>query len=95
MIILTGHGEDYAYFVPDIGDTIYDLVWHLDHYECDKRIVNKISIDGADIIIWFKSLCVGRSLKAINKLWFMTEKEAINACNKYKKELQIKGKCKI
>ena len=50
-----------------------------------KRIVNKISIDGDDTIIWFKSLCVGRSLKAINKLWFMTEKEAINACNKYKK----------
>ena len=25
MIILAGYGEDYAYFVPDIGDTIYDL----------------------------------------------------------------------
>lgn len=28
MTILVGPGEDYAYFVPDIGDTIYDLVWH-------------------------------------------------------------------
>ncbi len=26
MTILVGPGEDYAYFVPDIGDTIYDLV---------------------------------------------------------------------
>lgn len=91
MIILAGYGEGYAYFVPDIGDTIYDLVWHLDHYEYVKRIVNKISIDGDDTIIWFKSLCVGRSLKAINKLWFMTEKEAINACNKYKKIYRQKG----
>lgn len=91
MIILAGYGEDYAYFVPDIGDTIYDLVWHSDHYEYAKRIVNQISIDGDDTIIWFKSLCVGRSLKVINKLWFMTEKEAINACNKYKKIYRQKG----
>ena len=51
----------------------------------DLRNMEIFTIDGDDTIIWFKSLCVGRSLKAINKLWFMTEKEAINACNKYKK----------
>lgn len=91
MTILAGYGEDYTYFVPDIGDTIYDLVWHSHHYEYVKRIVNKISIDGDDTIIWFKSSYLGRSLKAINKLWFMTEKEAINACNKYKKIYRQKG----
>ena len=42
MIILAGYGEDYAYFVPDIGDIIYDLVWHLDHYEYVKRIVSEL-----------------------------------------------------
>lgn len=85
MTILAGYDEDYTYFVPDIGDIIYDLVWHLDHYEYVKRIVNKISIDGDDVIIWFESSYFGRSLNVINKLWFTTEKEAINACNKYKK----------
>ena len=93
MTILAGYGEDYAYFVPDIGDTIYDLVWHRNHYEYVKRIVDTIYIDKDGVIVCFEKMSVGRRLQTLGKLWFLTEKEAIAACKKYKNLVNTKGGC--
>lgn len=61
--------------VPDIGDTIYRIRPHINHYEYDPLKVDQIHIYKDDIVI-LANFPLGMKMKALGRDWFRTEEDA-------------------
>lgn len=76
--------EDRKIWIPNIGDTIYNIRQRIGYYEYFPLTVKKIYIDDAGIMLTFKEFSIGRMMDSLNKWWFKTEEEAKYFCENNK-----------
>lgn len=82
--------EDRKIWIPNIGDTIYNIREMKDSYEYFSLAVRAVHIYEEGIMLTFEDFPLGRRMDSLSKWWFLNEEEAKYFCENNKPKSKIK-----